>query len=69
MASEKTKELIEAISVATTMGKMEVARDIVEDLLTDFASINQEKFEPLMKQCELISAQFDELSKTLQKTI
>ena len=51
------------------MGKMEVARDIVEDLLTDFASINQEKFEPLMKQCELISAQFDELSKTLQKTI
>ena len=42
MASEKTKELIEAISVATTMGKMEVARDIVDDLLTDFASINQE---------------------------
>ena len=69
MATENTNQLAEALSVATTIGKMEVARDIVDDLLTDFAAINQHKFEPLMKQCELISAEFDELHAKLQKSI
>lgn len=67
MASERTEEIIRAMTLSTTLGKMEAARNILEDVRTDFLAIEPEKFQPLAKQCDVIEGQFKELAELFQK--